>query len=230
MGSWIGTVFPLLPVDSLCVPFNYRFDIMWLLLDEHDEANDKRLAAHIIAVHQGRVGAPASAAEGAAAGGQAGSSRQQQRRQQEGASTSGVSDSYGRHAKNLCVGWVALTQSKPTAICLPSHPPRPSDSQDARLRAGQGSCEAGHPDVALLVLTGLLLLPYVPLLTIKRNLVHHLCMCHGFQSSSGPCDPMCACIASCAAGIRPGAHLPPSAACLHQLGKAPAAHHPQGAD
>jgi DNA replicative helicase MCM subunit Mcm2 (Cdc46/Mcm family) len=67
---------------------------MWLLLDEHDEANDKRLAAHIIAVHQGRVGAPAPApaAEGAAAGGQAGSSRQQQRRQQEGASTSGVSE------------------------------------------------------------------------------------------------------------------------------------------
>jgi DNA replicative helicase MCM subunit Mcm2 (Cdc46/Mcm family) len=69
----------------------FRFDIMWLLLDEHDEANDKRLAAHIIAVHQGRVGAPA-AAEAAAAGNQAGSSRQQQqRRQQEGASTSGVS-------------------------------------------------------------------------------------------------------------------------------------------
>lgn len=64
---------------------------MWLLLDEHDEANDKRLAAHIIAVHQGRVGAPAAApaaanANGNAAGAQAGSSRQQ-----EGASTSGVS-------------------------------------------------------------------------------------------------------------------------------------------
>lgn len=69
-----------------------RFDIMWLLLDEHDEANDKRLAAHIIAVHQGRVGAPPPAA----AEGQAGSSRQQQRRQQEGASTSGVSGSSSR--------------------------------------------------------------------------------------------------------------------------------------
>lgn len=60
---------------------------MWLLLDEHDEANDKRLAAHIIAVHQGRVGAPAAPEQAAAAGS---SRQQQQRRQQEGASTSGV--------------------------------------------------------------------------------------------------------------------------------------------
>jgi hypothetical protein len=71
---------------------------MWLLLDEHDEANDKRLAQHIIAVHQGRVGAPA-AAEGAAAGNQAGSSRQQQ----EGASTSGVSSSSNSCTLHGCV-------------------------------------------------------------------------------------------------------------------------------
>lgn len=44
---------------------------MWLLLDECDEQQDARLAAHIINVHQGRVGT-AAAADGAA-----GSSRQQ---------------------------------------------------------------------------------------------------------------------------------------------------------
>jgi DNA replicative helicase MCM subunit Mcm2 (Cdc46/Mcm family) len=38
---------------------------MWLLLDETDEQNDMRLAAHIINVHQGRVGT-AAAANGAA--------------------------------------------------------------------------------------------------------------------------------------------------------------------
>jgi hypothetical protein len=45
-----------------------RFDIMWLLLDETDEQNDMRLAAHIINVHQGRVGTAAAAAASNAAG------------------------------------------------------------------------------------------------------------------------------------------------------------------
>jgi hypothetical protein len=90
---------------------------MWLLLDEHDEANDKRLAQHIIAVHQGRVGAPAAAAEGAAAGNQAGSSRQQQQRgQQEGASTSGVSSS-SSCTLHGCVGRLLRLTSK----CAPLH-------------------------------------------------------------------------------------------------------------
>jgi DNA replicative helicase MCM subunit Mcm2 (Cdc46/Mcm family) len=39
---------------------------MWLLLDETDEQNDMRLAAHIINVHQGRVGTAAAAASNAA--------------------------------------------------------------------------------------------------------------------------------------------------------------------
>jgi DNA replicative helicase MCM subunit Mcm2 (Cdc46/Mcm family) len=51
---------------------------MWLLLDEQNEENDSRLAAHIISVHQGRVGGSAAAAAGEqAAAGQAGGSRQQ---------------------------------------------------------------------------------------------------------------------------------------------------------
>eukprot|EP00775_Hariotina_reticulata_P009818 gene9818-9976_t len=35
--------------------WNRKFDIMWLLLDEQNEENDSRLAAHIISVHQGRA-------------------------------------------------------------------------------------------------------------------------------------------------------------------------------
>lgn len=50
---------------------------MWLLLDESDEQQDARLAAHIINVHQGRVGAAATAAAGS--------------RQQAGASSSNSS-------------------------------------------------------------------------------------------------------------------------------------------
>jgi DNA replicative helicase MCM subunit Mcm2 (Cdc46/Mcm family) len=47
---------------------------MWLLLDETDEQNDMRLAAHIINVHQGRVGTAAAAAAAAASSNAAGSS------------------------------------------------------------------------------------------------------------------------------------------------------------
>lgn len=57
--------------QPLSLPLSCRFDIMWLLLDESDEQQDARLAAHIINVHQGRVGS-AAAQDGAGA-----SSRQQ---------------------------------------------------------------------------------------------------------------------------------------------------------
>jgi hypothetical protein len=50
----------------VCLLWCRRFDIMWLLLDETDEQNDMRLAAHIINVHQGRVGTAAAAASNAA--------------------------------------------------------------------------------------------------------------------------------------------------------------------
>uniref|UniRef100_A0A383WE58 DNA helicase n=1 Tax=Tetradesmus obliquus TaxID=3088 RepID=A0A383WE58_TETOB len=56
------------PGDNINMPpaLLSRFDIMWLLLDETDEQNDMRLAAHIINVHQGRVGTAAAAAAAAA--------------------------------------------------------------------------------------------------------------------------------------------------------------------
>lgn len=66
-----------------------RFDLMWLLLDETDEQNDARLAAHIINVHQGRVGA-------AAAAGNSG--------QQDGASTSGGVSHSPLCAMGFCAG------------------------------------------------------------------------------------------------------------------------------
>ncbi|KAF6263445.1 minichromosome maintenance protein 7 [Scenedesmus sp. NREL 46B-D3] len=58
------------PGDNINMPpaLLSRFDIMWLLLDETDEQNDMRLAAHIINVHQGRVGSAAAAAASNAAG------------------------------------------------------------------------------------------------------------------------------------------------------------------